>query len=76
MLIKRVYEIDPMVCLQCGGEMKIVSFIDPLPNDVIEKILKHCGLWQASAPRGTPDPLVWADGRFRSLRPDFGIDVR
>ncbi len=55
MLIKRVYEIDPMVCSWCGGEMKIVSFIDPPQNSVIEKILGHCGLWQASAPRAPPD---------------------
>ena len=55
MLIKRVYEIDPMVCPRCGGEKKIVSFIDPPQNEVIEKILRHCGLWQASTPRGPPD---------------------
>ena len=57
MLIKRVYEIDPMVCSQCGGEMKIVSFIDPSQSEVIEKILRHCRLWKASAPRGPPDPV-------------------
>jgi len=57
MLIKRVYEIDPMVCPNCGGEMKIISFIDPLQEAVIEKILRHCGLWKASAPRGPPDPV-------------------
>ncbi len=56
MLIKRVYEIDPMACPQCGGEMKIISFIDPPQNEVIEKILRHCGLWKALAPRGPPDP--------------------
>ena len=44
-----------MVCSQCGGEMKIVSFIDPPQNGVIERILQHCGLWQASAPRAPPD---------------------
>jgi len=35
--------------------MKIVSFIDPPQNSVIEKILRHCGLWQTSSPRGPPD---------------------
>jgi len=55
MLIKRVYEADPMVCSQCGGEMKVVSFLNPPQGEVIEKILKHCGLWQASAPRAPPD---------------------
>jgi len=30
MLIKRVYEIDPMVCSQCGGKMEIVSLLTRL----------------------------------------------
>ena len=55
MLIKRVYEVDPLCCPQCGGEMKVVAFIEPPQGEVIEKILKHCGLWQASAPRAPPD---------------------
>ena len=45
---------------QGGGQMKVVSFIEPPQSDVIEEILKHCGLWQASSPRGPPglDGLV------------------
>ena len=35
--------------------MKVVAFIEPPQGEVIEKILKHCGLWQASAPRAPPD---------------------
>lgn len=37
--------------------MKIVSFIDPPQSEAIEKILRHCGLCKASAPRGPPDPV-------------------
>jgi hypothetical protein len=55
MLIKRVYELDPMVCPQCGGQMKVVAFIDPPQQEVIEKILRHCGLWQSSEARAPPD---------------------
>ena len=43
--------------------MKVVAFIDPPQNGVIEKILRHCGLWQASAPRAPPD----VDGLVREL---------
>jgi hypothetical protein len=74
MLIKRVYEIDPLVCSRCGGEMKIVSFIDPPQNGVIEKILRHCGLWQASAPRGPPDPVGLAhdlDSEYMDQPPEL-----
>ncbi len=55
MLIKRVYEVDLLCCPECGGQMQVVSFIEPPQADVIEAILKHCGLWQASAPRAPPD---------------------
>ena len=54
MLIKRVYEVDPLACPQCGGQMKVVAFIEPPKGEVIEKILRHCGLWHPSAPRGPP----------------------
>lgn len=26
-MIRRVYEVDPMVCPKCGGTMKIIAFI-------------------------------------------------
>jgi hypothetical protein len=26
-LIKRIYEVDPLVCPSCGGEMKVTAFI-------------------------------------------------
>ena len=53
MLIKRVYEIDPLACPNCGGTMKVVAFLEPPQADVIEKILRHCGLWHATrAPPG------------------------
>jgi hypothetical protein len=54
MLIKRVYEIDPLACPKCGAEMTVVAFIEPPQAEVIEKILRHCGLWHASAPRAPP----------------------
>jgi hypothetical protein len=38
-LIKRIYEIDPLVCLKCGSEMKVVAFI--VDHVVVDKILGH-----------------------------------
>jgi hypothetical protein len=32
----------------------VVAFIEPPQGDVIEKILKHCGLWCPAAPRAPP----------------------
>ena len=38
-LIKRIYEVDPLVCLSCGGEMKVIAFITE--HEVVDKILRH-----------------------------------
>ncbi len=43
-----------MACPQCGGQMKVVAFIEPPQREVIEKILKHGGLWPASSARPPP----------------------
>jgi hypothetical protein len=53
-LIKCVYEVDPLKCPKCGGTMKVISFIEQHQEAVIEKILRHCGLWKESAPRPPP----------------------
>jgi hypothetical protein len=37
-LIQKIYEVDPLVCPKCQGQMKIISFIEDL--DIIEKILQ------------------------------------
>jgi hypothetical protein len=59
MLIKRVYEIDPLACPKCGGVMKVIAFIEPPQGAVIENILRHCGLWQPSTPRAPPAGDGW-----------------
>jgi hypothetical protein len=38
-LVYRVYEVDPLTCTQCGGEMKIRAFITD--DATIQKILNH-----------------------------------
>jgi hypothetical protein len=43
-LLKQVYEVDSLPCPKCGGTMKIISFIERRQHEVIEKILRHCGL--------------------------------
>ncbi len=55
-LIKEVYEIDPLSCPTCGGEMKLISFIERNQSEVIERILRHCGLWE-EAPARAPPPV-------------------
>jgi len=52
--LKRVFAIEIETCEKCGGNVKIIASIeDP---DVIEKILKHLGLDEASQARNRSPP--------------------
>jgi hypothetical protein len=42
-LIQKIYEVDPLLCPKCAGSMKIIGFIRQA--DIIQKIMKHVGLW-------------------------------
>jgi hypothetical protein len=50
-LIKRVFEIDPMLCPFCAGEMRIVAFITEHAS--VARILRHIGM-----PAQRPEPLA------------------
>ena len=53
-MIRKVYEIDPLLCPSCGGKMSIISFIEE--PKVIDKIIHHLKLsFQAERP---PPPQV------------------
>jgi hypothetical protein len=41
-MIRKVYEIDPMVCPQCGGQMKVVAFITDY--QAVDRIIDHLKL--------------------------------
>jgi len=51
--IKKIYEIDPLCCPKCGGEMKIISFITEY--QIIKKILEHLRLWEQKPSRDPPN---------------------
>ena len=53
-LIRRIYEVDPLVCTNCGGEMRIVSVI--LEHRVITRILGHLVNEGIEPGRGSPEP--------------------
>jgi hypothetical protein len=38
-LTKKIYEVDPLICPECSGSMRIISFIEE--EDVIGQILEH-----------------------------------
>lgn len=41
-MIRKVYELDPLLCTKCGGRMRIVAFIEDYA--VIDKIINHLKL--------------------------------
>ncbi len=56
--IKKVWEVDPLTCPKCAGEMKIISFI--YKKTVIRKILTHLGVYQERQNQRAP-PAVPPD---------------
>ena len=40
-MIKRAYEVDPLECPECGGAIKIISFIERRQTDVIQRVSSH-----------------------------------
>ena len=74
-LIKKVWEADPLLCPHCSREMRIVALIDDW--EVIEKILRHLGLWEEGVrvytgtdPPGEPTAEPWLDDPF----PDYDFE--
>ena len=44
MLLKQVFEVDPLTCPTCGNSMRLVSFINREQHQAIEKIILALGL--------------------------------
>jgi len=66
--------VDPLRCPKCGGEMRVIAFIERRQRDVIRKILEHCGLWeQPRAPaRAPPAPRTLSGLELRyEADPDY-----
>ncbi len=60
-LIKKVWEADPLLCPKCSRKMRIVALIDD--REVIERILRHLGLWvqgvRVFPARAPPEAAEW-----------------
>jgi len=50
-LIARIYEVFPLVCPICGGQMRLIAFITE--GAQIRQILNHIGV-DSQAPRISP----------------------
>jgi hypothetical protein len=41
-MIRKVYEVDPLVCPKCGGQMKVIAFLTDYA--VVDRIINHLRL--------------------------------
>ncbi|MDH4220028.1 MAG: hypothetical protein OEW69_06450 [Nitrospirota bacterium] len=41
-MIRKIYEVDPLLCPHCGTKMKVISFIED--HKVIDRIIRHLKL--------------------------------
>jgi len=41
-MIRKVYEVDPMICQRCGGRMRVVEFLTDY--EVVDRIIRHLEL--------------------------------
>jgi hypothetical protein len=59
-LIARIYEVFPLVCPICAGQMRLIPFITD--GAEVRKILEHIGA-DSQAPRTSParGPPLWDD---------------
>jgi hypothetical protein len=78
-LIQKIYEVDPLTCPKCQGQMRIISFIEG--QEVIKKILKSLGLWlvkKKPSPRANAPPvhihLDFSDSQIPSSEDYFHKD--
>jgi hypothetical protein len=83
-LVAKVYEVDPLVCPDCGGRMKILAYIQDA--DVIFRILNHLELLEedpaATSGRSPPDTLVASAANevvyepfYDDLEPDEAMEL-
>ena len=63
-LIRKIYEVEPLLCPQCKHPMRDIACIERseniafIENDpAIQKILKHLGLWENRSHSPPPSPI-------------------
>ena len=54
-LIKKIYEVDPLICPKCGANMRIIAFIEDYK--VLKKILDYLDIYEFK--RDRPHLKYW-----------------
>jgi len=66
-LIRKIYEVDPLVCQKCKGQIRIISFIEE--QEIVKKILKHLGLYlvRSRPPTRAPPRYLWLNSPYSQV---------
>ncbi|MFB0565890.1 MAG: hypothetical protein ACETWK_09460 [Candidatus Aminicenantaceae bacterium] len=68
-MIKKVCEVDPLICPSCGGQMRIIAFIED--HNAIDRIIRHLKLTFAAErpppPQAQPQLAMAAEERAEYL---------
>ena len=66
-LIRKIYEVDPLVCPKCKGQMRIIAFIEK--QEIVKKILKHLGLYlvRSRPPARAPPRDLWLSSPYSQV---------
>jgi len=57
-MIRKVYEVDPLLCPRCGGQMKVIAFL--IDYAVVDRIINHLKLTFV-AERPPPPPIAYQE---------------
>ncbi len=69
--MRKIFEVDPVRCVKCGGEMKLAAVI--LDDGELDRILAHEG-WPVAFPRTKPSRAP--PGREERAAEDSQVDPR
>ena len=68
-LIQKIYEVDPLICPKCGGDMRIIAFIEDYK--IVKKILDYLGIYEFERKRPPPKINTYPDEFDYYIRDDY-----
>lgn len=68
-LIQKIYEVGPLICPKCGGDVRIIAFIEDYK--VVKKILDYLGIYEFKRKRPPPKTNTFPDKFYNYIRDDY-----
>jgi len=65
----KIYEVDPLICPRCGGDMRIIAFIEDYK--IVKKILDYLGIYEFERKRPPPKINTFSDEFDDYIRDDY-----